>query len=176
MTNNDIPENERLNLKSIVAENIESSKYLIDNFKHVKWHTVYEFWLELYKVLKTEEYDDIEIYPHGETKNIDDKMFLNEITNITHYCKDINHGILFKLKDGTRAYISGLGKLSWGIVEPKAWANFENETIENICFSDFSTKNTYHLIDKNNMTIAVESILNEIREAQNNNFKNLKSI
>lgn len=176
MTHNDIPVEERLNLKSIVAKNIESSKYLIDNFKHVKWHTVYEFWSELYKLLKTAEFDDIEIFPHSESKKVDDKLFIKVITDITYYNKDINHGILFKLKDGTRAYISGLGKLSWGIVEPKTWANFESETIEDICFSDFSTKNTYNLIDKKDMTTAVESILDEISEAQNNNFQNLKPI
>ena len=44
MTHNDIPLDERISLKNIIGNNIQHSKYLIDNFKHVKWHTVYEFW------------------------------------------------------------------------------------------------------------------------------------
>ncbi len=167
MTHNDINKEERLNLKQRVAENWESTKYLIDHFKHVKWHTVHEFWIELEKKIK-EHYNSVKLFPDN---------FDSTITQITHQSKNENHGITFEIKNGMTAYISGAGKLSWGVLEgsSKKWADFKQEMIENIIFSDFSTEKTYRLIDKKNMEDAVKTIIEEIKEEQINNFKNLSS-
>lgn len=176
ITHNDMPTEERIDLKRIVSENIESSKYLIDNFKHVKWHTVYEFWKALFEQLRSANYQP-ELYPaQSNVKETQDKLFTKTITEVTHLGKDINHGILFDLRNGTRAYISGLGKLTWGIVEPKMWVNFENEVLQDISFSSFSTENTYHLTDKRKMEYAIETIIGEIKEAQDNNLDDQKSL
>jgi len=51
MTHNDLTKEEKMELKDKVAKNLESTKYLNDNFKHVKWHTVDDFWIELEKDL-----------------------------------------------------------------------------------------------------------------------------
>jgi len=92
--------------------------------------------------------------------------FHKTISEVTHENKDINHGILFDFEDGTTAYVSGLGQLSWGIVNEE-WFTFEDKYTENICFSEFSSENTYRLIDKENMEEVVKIIINEISMKQN---------
>lgn len=167
LTRNDIPMEERLNLKNIVAKNITESKYLIENFKHVKWHTVHEFWSEL-KNRFEEQFDDVQFF-YDKNDN-----FSKTIEDITHRNIDINHGITFRVKD-IFFYVSGLGKLSWGIESPKKWSYFFNESIENINFSNFSTDNTYNLINRNNMEKAIELIISEINAAIKDDFKTLNN-
>jgi hypothetical protein len=167
MTHNDIPLAERKALKNKVAENLESLKYLIDNFKHIKWHTVYDFWTTLQAKLN-EKYQNVSLYP---------KDFDKTIGEVTHSNSNKNFGVLFDTESGKKAYISGENILSWGIVQPqKVWADFRNELLENISFSDFSTENTYRLIDNKNMETAIDIILAEISENQNRNFENLKEL
>ncbi len=162
MTNNYLTENEKRQLKEKVAVNWESTKCLIDNFKHVKWYSVYEFWQTLKSELE-KHYKNAEIFPK------EDLDFKNIIAKVTHQNKNENHGILFQIKDGTTAYISGENNLSWGIVSPKKWADFENENLQDIRFSDFSTDNTFRLINRANMEKAVSEIIRELE----NNYENL---
>ncbi|RZK27186.1 MAG: hypothetical protein EOO43_00365, partial [Flavobacterium sp.] len=175
MTHNDIPREERIELKSMVAENILTSKYLIENFKHVKWHTIHEFWTDLYNQLDSANYNTLEVYPKSNLNNPGDELFKSIISEVATLNKDINHGIVFDLKNGTKAYISSFGKLTWGIVEPKMWADFESKLLADISFSNFTTENTYNLIDKEQMKIAVKAIIEEISEAENNTLLNLKA-
>jgi len=167
MTHNDSSIDERKSLKNKIANNWKSTKYLIDNFKHVKWHTVEEFWIILRNELE-KYYKNVDFYTD------ENDEFINTITAVTHTNKDINHGVLFNLSNGKRAFISGLGKLSWGIIEPKKWKNFKNEILDDIDFSNFSTENTFRLIDKKNIENAVEMIINEISQEQKDNFKNMR--
>lgn len=168
MTHNDSSIDERKSLKNKIANNWKSTKYLIDNFKHVKWHTVDEFWTKLRNELVDKYYKNVDFYTD------ENEEFINTITAVTHTNKDINHGVLFNLSNGKRAFISGLGKLSWGIIEPKKWKNFKDEILEDVDFSNFSTENTYRLIDKKNIEKAIEIILNEISQEQKDNFKNMR--
>jgi PD-(D/E)XK nuclease superfamily len=162
MTHNDLTKEERIELKEKVAKNLESTKYLNDNFKHVKWHTVDDFWITLKDKLNI-NYNNVRLYSDKH------KEFHKTISEVTHENKDINHGILFDFEDGKPAYISGLGKLSWGILN-KEWFTFEDKYTEDICFSEFSSENTYRLIDRENMEEVVESIINEILGRQNTNL------
>lgn len=167
MTNNDLPLDERLQLKDVVAENISSSKYLIDNFKHVKWHTVSDFWTQLKVQLEKRLETDSMYFPAESTD------FNKTLTKVTHHGEGINHGLLFDIND-TKAYISGFGKLSWGVVEPKKWTNFNHEKVAEINLSDFSSEYTFQLIDKSIMTEVIQIILTEIVNSASNNFENLK--
>ncbi len=169
MTNNDLPLDERLKLKDIVSENISSSKYLIDNFKHVKWHTVHDFWTQLKDQLEKRLDINSTYFPPDSTD------FNKIITKVTHHDAGINHGLLFNIND-TKAYISGFGKLSWGVVEPKKWTNFSHENVAEINLSDFSSEWTFQLIDKNKMAEVIQIILTEISNSSSNNFENLQTI
>ncbi len=58
MTNN-IDIQERLEIIDLISKNedmLDSAKFLIDNFNHVKWHTIYDFFLELAESLKIRSY------------------------------------------------------------------------------------------------------------------------
>lgn len=167
MTNNDLSKEESIVLKNTVAENIESVKYLLDNFKHVKWHATHEFWTELKEQLLENSYQNVILYPEG-------KEFNKVITDITHKNKDVNHGVLFDLKNGYRAYISGEGNLSWGVMSPKKWKWFKNPTINEVNFSSFNSKYTYLLIDRDRMVSTAKEIIAEIAEEEENKLINLK--
>lgn len=173
MTFNDSSREERIELKNTIGKNLKDSKYLIDNFKHVKWHTVYDFWKEMIDKL-TIDYKNIEVYYDDESyKEIDDTPFIKAITEVTHLNKaNLNYGILFDLKNGDRAYISGKYGLSWGNQSISKWKSFDN----NIDFSNFSQDNTYKLIDTVYMKKIIESIINEILNSEKNNFSDLKRI
>lgn len=169
ITNNDIPITERMELKNIIAENIESYKYIIENFKHVKWHTVNNFWLKLKSEIE-KKYSNVVFFTES------DLDFSKAIGEITHNHKDINIGILFDLKNGTKSYISCLGNLSWGILDPKMWSDFKDSSLENINFSEFSSDNSYQLINDVKMNKIVFLIVNEIAEAETTNLNNLQPL
>ncbi len=160
-------EKERLELKDTIAKNLESTKHLIENFIHIKWHAVHEFWNEL-KTEVEKKFNNAELYPVDE--------FEKTITSITHNGKNINHGIVFKDNDGKEVYISGFNNLSWGINEPRMWKDFENEVLLDIRLADFSTENTYRLIDTDSMKVIASKIVDEIVEEQKDGYKNLKSV
>lgn len=166
LTHNDMPIEERIELKKIIALNCSSTKYLIENFKHVKWHTVHDFWTTLKKALQ-KKYSNVSFFPDE---------FEMAITKVTHINADINIGVVFDVETNIKAYISGIGNLSWGILEPKKWTTFITENLENISFSDFATENTFRLIDGEYLASAVEAILNEISMAEKNNFNSLTKI
>lgn len=97
MTNNNTDFKERfavINLIASSAENMLKAKLLVDNFKHIKWHTVFDFWKELA--------DELE-------KNgafISEQPTPDNITNTTHYdtykkaYESLNdYGIRFAIND-----------------------------------------------------------------------------
>lgn len=50
MTNNDLSLEEIKELSNLIGQNednIQSTKVLLDNFIHIKWHTIHDFWQEL---------------------------------------------------------------------------------------------------------------------------------
>ena len=56
MTNNHITIEERIELTNSISGDWKNIKYLIDNFKHIKWHTIYNFWHELKEELEKNEF------------------------------------------------------------------------------------------------------------------------
>lgn len=165
MTHNDIPVEERNALRESIASDIESIKYLNDNFKHIRWHIVDEFWHKLKSKIEL-NFKDVELYPKENFQSI--------VTKITHNNLDENLGLTFKTAKGQTLYISSLGDLSWGMVNEEKWNNFKDESLQNIDFSSFSSKNTYQLIDNNNIENITTLILEEIILEKQNNFKSMK--
>lgn len=174
MTNNDLSKDERLELKAEVGNDTENIKYLLDNFKHVKWHTVDDFWVCLNEQLKENCYQNVKYYV-GDFEYEDTKPDFNKaVTGVTHYNKIINYGIKFDSKKGERFYISGENDLSWGKVHPKSWERFYGEDASNINFTIFKSQETYQLINKEKMKVVVGNIIDRIIDVEKNNFKILK--
>jgi len=158
MTKTNIPIKELNDLRNLYSTDLRTTQYIIDNFKHIKWHTVDLFLCELEKILNSEGYRNVTLYPeNSKERNI-------VITDLTHNNKDINVGVKFKIDEGDTFYISTLNNLSWGVTESEKWYDFKSNELQNIRFSDFSTINTYNLIAKDNIENAVKIILEEISE------------
>lgn len=186
MTNNSNRQ-ERLEIRDLIAssqENMESTRLLINNFKHVKWHTVREFWNELKEELIKAGFEILK-YPTD-----------NNITDTTHfesYKKDYNskndYGIKFKVENGLVLWVwNGLGEdwLYWGASKSELsienqenikkycfdfpnnfkssassfiWKYFELPEEKNIYFPNFGLSGTFNLINKNYRTIVINNIL-----------------
>ena len=102
--------------------------------------------------------------------------FEKTITKVTHENKNENHGILFEDENNKTIYISGMNTLSWGIYLPeKKWLDFKDERLVEIIFSDFTTENTFRLIDSKCRYQTIQKILSEILEEKRIGYKNLVS-
>ncbi|MFW5804618.1 MAG: PD-(D/E)XK nuclease family protein [bacterium] len=86
MTGNSSRIEERLAYKELIGsseENLRSTKKLIDNFKHIKWHAVFDFWFNFQEQISKES--EIEIIKPFEKESYNSKQNNNCITDITHY-------------------------------------------------------------------------------------------
>ncbi len=146
MTDTDISIEERKKLKDEIAKNYKNVMYLQNNFKHIKWHTVDDFWTILGGKLK------------GKIETDNGK----EITKITHYQRS---GCL-KITFNEKMYVCYDDKgLTFGVIGADPW--FKSEKSREIDFVNFSNEKTFSLIDKNRMEIIVDEIFNEIEEKLN---------
>lgn len=191
MTNNDSNIQERLEIRDLIAnstDNMKSAKLLVENFKHIKWHTVWDFWNELVAGLRKEDFE-INQQPTGDN-----------VTNTTHYetykksySTSNDYGVYFTTPKGLKLYIwNGTDDdwLFWGInkvdildnfipsfdnfirnnpnylksSETSYWKYFNLKDEENIFFPDFSYEGTFSLIDKKYRTrMILEKLIPEIK-------------
>ena len=186
MTNNDMQIEERKTLTELIGkneDNLKSAKYLIDNFKHVQWHTIYDFWKELTEVLANKGYtivrpvDDrvINLLVHGGPihKKQDFNLYFesSKQTPIAINCdyrdslcygiSNPNSKFSKSIKDAAKNYTLSKktedSNSSWPY-----WCYFESEGCD-IVFSNFSKDSTFNLISPNNRKQVIERIVNEIK-------------
>lgn len=192
MTNNS-DRQERLEIRDLIAsssDNMNSARLLLNNFKHVKWHTAREFWDELKEELIKAEYEIVQCPTD------------NNITDTTHYesyKKDYNskndYGVKIKINDGLVLWVwNGTGNdwIYWGASNSEIsveyqeriknyclnnptdfkssessfiWKYFELTEEENIFFPNFGLSGTFSLINKNYRTkIIRDKLVPEIRK------------
>lgn len=107
---------ERIKIKETIAssqERMKSTKYLIDNFNHVKWHTIYDFWeaiktaIDSHQCTLTQDYNEHAIGPLAHDK----ANRKNEET-----------GVKFEVRSGLTCFIrhEPSEALFWGIDLAKA--------------------------------------------------------
>lgn len=190
MTNNNSEIEERIEIRDLIGssvDNMQSAKLIMDNLKHIKWHTVWDFWCELAEALKDKGYV------------IASQPTADDVHNTTHfesykkgYETSNDYGMYFVASNGVTLYIwNGTGEywLYWGIdklgdaedMEEKVnsfvlnnskffkqdespyWKEFSLEKDENIFFPDFSYQGTFNLINKEYRTkIINEKLIPEI--------------
>lgn len=155
-------------LKGLIDENINEDFentwkekdyiYSMDDFKHVKWHTIDEFWRELSFSLRDKLYVEI-------SKEID----IKDITKVAHD-KIGSTGINFKLDNGDEWYIVNDNKvgLTYGkILKDKSIKRKEGQDwfklSENIKFTDFSNEETFKIINKDKRGILIDEIINSLK-------------
>lgn len=186
MTNDSTNVKERLEIRNLISsstENMISAKLLVENFKHVKWHTAMDFWNELCFELEKQGF---KILSRPNEENI---------TSTTHYEvykksyeSSNDYGIRFTTISGTELFIwNGTGEdwIYWGfekklvtieqldrinsvlmqnpgffhINETLYWKYFDLTKDQNIFFPDFSYKGTFDLIDENHRKMIIETKL-----------------
>ncbi len=188
MTNNDTSIEERIEIKNLIGmheDNLMSAKLLIDNFNHVKWHTIYDFYNELEAELKNSGFDIIQ------------KTTVDDITNLVHggpIKRKVD--LVFTVRKGDipvwiRADFDDW--IYWGVCNdkeedikvPKALlpkikqytsddSDFENEDVwicwkflgdnenDRICLSNFSCDGTFRLISPQYRKMMIMRLVNEI--------------
>jgi len=142
-------------LKELISENIDTAwkcreKVLeLEDFKHVKWHTVADFWNELktelnLPVIKDISVDEISEVTHKEKGNRKPLYIIVDIgnNNELYIMSDSNKGL-------TYGYIKSENK-----EENKDWFSVD----ENIIFSDFSNEKTFKLINDKNREDLIKEI------------------
>lgn len=167
LTMNETDVKERIKIKDLIAEtkqNMDSTKYLIDNFKHVKWHAIYDFW------------KDIEVELDNRKYKITESIKDTSITALTHSGQNSSgedDGIYFEFAGNNRALIfhEKYSALWFGfeidnlsdeireklneLVENKKiqeggvhfWEYFEDSNGEKLFLKDFGLQNTFNLIN-----------------------------
>lgn len=86
MTGNSSSIEERIAYKELIGsskENMDSAKKLIENFKHIKWHSVFEFWNNIQALIIAE--NNYELIKPFDRDNPTSQKRNNCITDLTHY-------------------------------------------------------------------------------------------
>lgn len=196
MTNNNSSIEERQAYKTEIGkseDNMRAAKKLYDNFTHIKWHSVHEFWwnlqtklakLENCKMLKTLDNDEITNITHSsddkvlsnKKKSFMIKMEINEVPISIIFSTQVYgfyFGILNKDKNDT------IINIAQNIQEnhPEFQSNKEmllfKEFNTNINFNNFHDQQTFDIIDPVKSMEYVDSAVEEIKSLIDN-ISNIK--
>ncbi len=165
---------------------------LIDNFKHVKWHAVRNFWDDLSKELKSNGYQII-------SKPTDQNV--TDITHFESYRKGQKNkqycGINFEYIFGIKAFIMNKSSafLYWGFeIDEKIdetlqtqiekvlelhpeyqknednilWNEFFEKDEDKICLTNFSHEATFNLIREEYQKESIQKMIEKIKIFENN--------
>ncbi len=167
MTRTDIDTVEKIGLRNTISEDYETVMYLMNNFNHIKWHTIDEFWLELKNKLDEKEYKKVYL-----SENYIDNLNVLAHEKNKEYC---NISISFELDDNSVMYVCyDKQGLTFGNVTLNKWKKFSNPEIQEINFIDFKNEETFSLINKSNMNTIIDTIIKEIKKEISANFENMK--
>lgn len=190
MTNNESSVSERIELMNIVGkntDNLESAMFLIKNFKHIQWHTIFDFWKELS--------DALNLAGYRLTESIDKEMIDNAVHGGPRK-RQINFNLMFISKSGIPLGINcdyadyicyGVSETSGkytkeikrkvkalaAMEEPDGsnepwlyWNYFEPESGGDLefCFSNFEGTPTYKLISPQSRREYIERMVSIVNE------------
>lgn len=188
MTNNDTSIEERKEIISLIGmneDNLMSTKLLIDNFNHVKWHTIYDFCNELesglrnrgFEILHKPVEDDITNLVHGgPIKRKVDLIFTIRKEKIPVWIRaDFDEWIywgIFNYKEEEIKVPKGiLPKIKQFASDNSdfekediwiCWKYFGNNENDKILLSDFSCNGTFRLISPQYRKAMIQRLVNEI--------------
>lgn len=188
MTNNDLSLEEIKELSNLIGQNednIQSTKVLLDNFIHIKWHTIHDFWQELilelinrdFKIQYQVENEEIDNLVHGnqKTRRIDLEVQI-KFKNVPVWIRNEYDEWLFwgvytdEENKLSKNLISKLNKLKSGYSVYESDENwlcykfFGDSEQEKICFSDFSCEGTFNLISGKYRKEIIIKLSNQIEE------------
>ena len=161
---------------------------LIDNFKHVKWHTIFDFWEKLATELKNKGYNVIskpdkqniidlthfESYRKGQTNKQNFGIYFN-ISEDEKYeiWNETDEYLYFGLKKDEKITNIVTDKINYLIETTQYYTKnehfyFYNEFFDKdsdkLILSDFSSQATFNLIQKDHQDIVIKKIIETIEE------------
>lgn len=186
LTNNIMTIEEREDMCNMIAQNsdsMKSTKYLLDNFKNIKYHTISSFWKELKEKI-IEKYKIYDTNEQIKEKNI---KYITHYNNNTEEYGGIqfwfNSGIIgsvwhmsnewlyfsFNVAEGDTDNIKKLDKArSYTPIKRHEdgywWQYFSFEDGDNLWLKDFKYEKTFNLIDKKLRTDTINQIMNQIED------------
>jgi hypothetical protein len=186
MTNNQTTIEERVELKDLIGANqnyLDAAKYLFDNFKHIKWHAIADFWDELENEIQKVGFEIIE------SVNKDSIYYL---THNQSNSKSEEGGLIFKTSDGLKIYIwhEPYCDLWWGPLKSenkdvtdllnnlKDKNHFQNNEYtlhryielkngKRLSLKDFTQENTFKLISRGYRAEIISEIVSDISNTLN---------
>lgn len=190
MTNNDLSIDERKEITKIIGvneDNLLSTKLLIDNFNHVKWHTIYDFCNELeselchqgFEILEQPAEDDITNLVHGgPIKRKIDLVFIISKENLPVWIRaDFDDWLYWGVCDDKDEEIKVskdiLSKINRFLSDNNdfekaenwsCWKFFGSNDDERICFSDFTCDGTFKLISPQYRKEVIKRLVKDIKD------------
>lgn len=188
MTNNNLSVDEIKELSNLIGdneENLQSTKVLLDNFSHIKWYTIHDFWEELtaefvnrgfeiqYKV-KNEDIDNL-VHGSQKTRKVDLEIKIKD-KNIPIWIKNEYDEWLFwgiymdeenKIPKSLISKINKLTSVHSGFESDEYWLcykYFGDVEQEKICFSDFSCEGTFKLISMKYRKEIIIKLVNRVED------------
>jgi len=131
-----------------------------EEFKHVKWHTVHEFFTELAKRLEAE-------LP---------ETFNEDVTKVTHKETGATTKLIlpFRRNNTDLQIVNDTKGFTLGNLKKRTWDYFSDK-ISNIRFCDFSNEETFHVIDFFYQQDIIDEIVKEIDKIYDKVDKPFKS-
>ena len=190
MTGNQTDIKQRLDIKDIIgknSENMNSTKMLIDNFRHVKWHAVRNFWDDLSKELESNGYEIIskptdqnitdithyETYRKGQKNKQDCGIYFNFINGIKFCVWNESQEYLYwglekkeKIDDLLKTQIQEIVESSPEFQENEIyhfWNEFFDNDKDKIWLTNFNHQATFDLINSENKDKAIFNIVEKIK-------------
>ncbi|MEN5231533.1 PD-(D/E)XK nuclease family protein [Sphingobacterium faecium] len=138
-------------LYSIPLENKLDQHFLEQEFKHIQWHTIHEFWHSLGNHI-------------GLKYNVNVSIPKDSVITTTVHTKVNRIMVLDFNYSGNKIYISNDSKgFTWGIITPnqnKDWKEIQGLTA--CLFSDFHNETIFNMIDKENQEDVINTIITVI--------------
>lgn len=135
-------------------------KLILEQFKHIKWHAIHEFYTRLKDELEKSLNTPIE----GLTENkITSKAHKNSRRGIQiHF---IRNNKTFYISNDTKGFTMGIHNEN----SENEYEHFSFNKKNKIDFSDFSSRSTFNMIDHNKANEIIKSIVAEMKEYVNKN-------
>jgi hypothetical protein len=147
-------------LQKIIGDNIDQAwleqEYIrgMANFKHVKWHTIADFWNELSEELGNNEFTVIK------------RMSVDDITKVAHDERQGSFSIVFTTPNGTEWYVANdkngltFGKIPDRCEKGEDWFPL----CDGIIFAKFDNEQTFRLINGDHRKKTIKELTEQIKQ------------
>ena len=182
MTHSELDIEERKMIKDKIGENDDnmiSAKYIVENFHHIKWHTVADFWAELsgklksngFEVITQPKEENITALTHkpdskdNERQDCGIKFTKKGEDSIFFIWNEHNERLFWGAEDNgnlTNSYKEMLNDKMEYYHDEKYWFKWCLDEKREIRLQNFTKQGTFSLISKQHRTEVIDEIVTDI--------------